>query len=137
MKFSIFGPFAKIATRKRTSAGNSRADRANPGLAYFAVDRDNFIRIETTFQSTEANDWSVVIVKLNESGRVALRLFDSAGATLATVVDLGGYAGLTTAVGANAVCSKHISMGITGSIANSVEFSTSLTDYTFFRGGRG
>ena len=134
MRFSKFSPFSATKA-KRSFATRSRF--LSSGKAFFAVDRSNFIAFVTTFQTNEANDWSCVLVKLNDSGRVAYRLFDPAGTTIGTVVDLGGYAGLAPAVNANATIVQYTTCRIVGSIANTQGFSADLTDKTFFQGAKG
>ena len=134
MRFSKFSPFSKVKA-KRSFA--SRSTNSNPGIVYFSVDRDNFITIETTFQTNEANDWSCAVLNSNDLGRVVFRLFDSRETTVGTLVDLGGYAGLVSAINANALLSKYVKASITGTIANTQDFSESITDNTFFQGAIG
>lgn len=138
MKFSKFSLFSKRSSIKRARSTNTiRQAAANSASCSFSVDFRNFLSVETNFIGTEANDWSCVVVKVNDEGRVAFRLFDPAGNTIGTVVVLTGYAGLVTAVNANATIKRYVTMSIVGSIANTQAFSADLTDYTFFSGGRG
>ena len=138
MKFSKFSLFSRNATLKIARSTNvRRIPVVNTGSCFFAVDRSNYILVETTFTGTEANDWNCVVAKLNDSGRVAFRLYDPAGSTIGTVVVLTGYAGLVTAVNSNATVSRYVKLTLAGSISNTQAFSADLNDVTFFNGGQG
>ena len=137
MKFSKFSLFSRNATLKMARSTNvRRRPVVNTGSCFFAVDRRNYILVETTFTGTEANDWNCVVVKLNDSGRVSFRLYDPAGSTIGTVVVLTGYAGLVTAVNSTWV-SRYVKLTLAGSIADTQAFSADLNDVTFFNGGQG
>ena len=81
------------------------------------------------------NRYGITLYRVNETGRVAVRVVNRAGSVIATVIDLGGYAGLATAISNDATLSPLFTMRLSGSIPNTQAFSSSLTSYTYFTGG--
>jgi len=76
------------------------------------------------------------MLKLNETGRIGCRLIDPEGTQIIQLIDTGGYAGLVAALNANATFASYASAELVGTIANSVTFSSAITDYWAFSGGQ-
>ena len=76
------------------------------------------------------------MLKLNETGRIGCRLIDPEGTQIIQLIDTGGYSGLVAALNANATFASYASAELVGTIANSVTFSSAITDYWTFSGGQ-
>jgi hypothetical protein len=135
LKLSKFGP------RGVRAVASPRSRRRELSDAYVLFRAANGEGVLFTMKSEGAaggdlgNDYGISLTKLNEDGRIAIRVVDRSGSVLATVVDPGGYAGLAVAVAGDATVSALLTMRLTGSIPNSQAFSSSIGDYTSFVGG--
>jgi len=134
LKISKFGPHgvASIASSK------SRYRSTSAALVFRAAN-GNFIsfimKSNGAARGMRGNGYGLSLYKVNETGRVAVKVLDRRGSELATLIDLGGYAGLAAAVAADATLSPLLTMRLSGSIPNTQAYSSSLTDYTYFTGG--
>jgi hypothetical protein len=137
VKFSRFSPYSQTTVQRALGSNSRRRSDSNNGAAFFFVTRAKFISIKTKFTGEEANNWSCSVYRVNTAGRVAFRLFNSAGATVGTMVSLAGYAGLATTTNADATVGAKVRMDVRGAIDNTQIFSSSLSDNTYFSGGRG
>ena len=137
MKFSKFGPYSTTTVQRALGSRSRNRSDSNNGAAFFFVDRTNLISIKTKFTGEETNNWSCSVYRINTAGRVAFRLFNAAGATVGTMVSLSGYAGLATTTNADATVGATVRMNVRGTISNAQGFSSSLSEKTYFTGGRG
>ena len=134
-----FGPRSVGAvTPSRGDIGRGRSSRSTPAVCVMYQDRDNYVVFKLKQNGraggSAGNRWKVLLYR-SATNRYSFRLVNPDGTILVTITKSDGMVSLATAVNANASVNRIVDMTIVGTIGETTDFASSITDYCKFNGG--
>ncbi len=139
-RLSKFSPRVSIPGNisSKFSASRRRGSRSTPAVCVMYQDRTNYVVFKLKQNGiaggSVGNRWKVLLYR-SATNRYSFRLVNPAGDILVTITKSDGMASLATAVNANASVNRIVDMAVVGTIGETTDFASSITDYCKFSGG--